>query len=411
MMRSRRERVLKTLNFEQPDCMPKDLGGMASTGISCFAYPRLVKALGLPERLPKVFDIGQMLALPDRDVLDALDCDVVTVTTDQFTNAFDEPEKWKPFDFGGRLSALVRDPTVFSVDLDGTLHHTGGAVGVVYTMPPASFVFDSLHAGQPLNLGEDLPRKDLDEIQHELDECLLTETKVQSIAQFCQRVRNATDRAVFFNGLQAGLDFHGGIATWSMLCVLDKDYVHAVHERLTAHYISQVEALLPAIQESVDLIMVNADDHGAQDRTFLPPALFRELYVPYYQRINQAIHRLAPHIKTFLHSCGAIYAILDDVIESGFDILNPVQWTAGKHSYQDWKDRCRGRIALWGGGVNSQQTLPFGTPEEVYQEAKAVAAYLAQDSGYVFNGIHNILAEIDPANIIALYKAARDVMF
>ncbi|MCP4378303.1 MAG: hypothetical protein GY794_19275, partial [bacterium] len=376
MTLTRKERVLKSLNFECPDQLPKDLGGMASTGISCFAYPGLVKALGLPERLPKVFDIRQMLALPDADVLDALDCDVVMVNTDRFTNAFEEPEKWKPFDFGGRLPALVRDPTLFTVDLDGTLHHTGGADGVVYTMPPASFVFDSLHAGQPLDLEGDLPKKELVEVAQELREHALTEANIRSIAQFCRKAREATDRAIFLNGLQADFGFHGGIATWSMLCLLEKEYVHAVQEVLTAHYIEQIEALLPSIQQDVDIIMLSADDHGAQDRTFLRPNVFQELYVPYYQRINRAIHQIAPHVKTFLHSCGAIHSILDDIIEAGFDILNPVQWPAGKHSYQAWKDTCRGRIALWGGGVNAQHLLPFGTVTEIAEQAKTVANYL-----------------------------------
>ena len=409
MVLTRKERVLKSLNFECPDQLSKDLGGMASTGISCFAYPGLVKALGLPERLPKVFDIGQMLALPDADVLDALDCDVVMVNTDRFTNAFEEPEKWKPFDFGGRLPALVRDPAIFTTEPDGTLHHTGGADGVVYTMPPSSFVFDEEHGGQPLDLGGELPKKDLDEVAQQLREYTLTEANVSSIAQYCRKAREATDRAIFLNGLQAAFGFHGGIATWSMLCLLEKEYVHAVHELLTAHYIEQIEALLPSIQQDVDIIMLSADDQGAQDRTFLRPNVFRELYVPYYQRINRAIHQIAPHVKTFLHSCGAIYTILDDIIDTEFDILNPVQWSAGKHSYQNWKDACRGRIALWGGGVDSQHLLPFGTVAEVAEQAKTVTAYLSRDSGYVFNSIHNILAEIDPEKVIAMYKAAGNV--
>ncbi|GAK54068.1 putative methyltransferase [Candidatus Moduliflexus flocculans] len=407
MEMTRRERVLKTLNFETPDRLPKDLGGMASTGISCFAYPRLVKALGLPERLPKVFDTFQMLALPDQDVLDALDCDVAFVAVDQYSNILEEPQKWQPFDFGGRLPALVLDPTIFQVESDGTIRRTQGNVA---TMPPSSYVFDEIHGGQPLNLSGELVKEDLDQLAERFQKERLTENRVQSIASYCQKVREATDRAILFNGAIAGFEFRGGIAAWSMLCMLEKDYVNAVHELLTTHYIRQVEALLPAIKDSVDVIWVNSDDHGAQDRTFLPPKVFRELYLPYYQRINQTIHRIAPQVKTFLHSCGAIYAILDDVIAAGFDVLNPVQWTAGNQGYQAWKDKCRGRIALWGGGVNAQRTLPFGTPEEVYQEAKTVSTYLSDGNGFVFNSIHNILAEITPENVIALYKAAKDVV-
>ena len=93
-------------------------------------------------------------------------------------------------------------------------------------------------------------------------------------------------------------------------------------------------------------------------------------------------------------------------MESGFDVLNPVQWSAGKHTYREWKDKARGRIALWGGGVNSQVTLPFGSVDDVRRETAEVVAYMRQDSGYVFCNIHNILVEIDPQKVIAMYEAA-----
>jgi uroporphyrinogen decarboxylase len=170
--------------------------------------------------------------------------------------------------------------------------------------------------------------------------------------------------------------------------------------------VENLRRLLPAIAESVDVVMLAADDHGIQTSTILPPAVFRELYVPYYRRANAAVHECAPGVKSFLHCCGAVYDILDDIIAAGFDVLNPVQWSAGGHSWREWKDKCRGRIALWGGGVNTQTTLPHGTPAEVAREAREVAAYLAGDNGYVFCAIHNLLAEVPPEKILALYGAA-----
>ena len=114
-MPSPRERVMQALNYEMPDRPPKDLGGMLSSSISGFAYPKLVAALGLPPRLPKMYDTGQMLAMPDLDVLDALGVDIVTICG-RATNAFAEPEKWLPYDFNGRLPALVRNPAIFITD-------------------------------------------------------------------------------------------------------------------------------------------------------------------------------------------------------------------------------------------------------------------------------------------------------
>ena len=160
---TRRDRVMSALNFQPTDRVPKDLGGMPSTCVSCFAYPGLVRALGLPPRRPRVYDTGQMLALPDTDVLDALDCDVVTLTPDM-TNAFPQPELWKPYGFNGRLDAEVRNPAQFQDLPDGTIlqPHYGAK------MPPSAHVFETEHAGQPMLLTGDLPKPDLDELRARL---------------------------------------------------------------------------------------------------------------------------------------------------------------------------------------------------------------------------------------------------
>ena len=164
--------------------------------------------------------------------------------------------------------------------------------------------------------------------------------------------------------------------------------------------------LVPEIGPYVDVIMMAADDWGTQNNLIASPKVFRNLFLPFYRRVTDECHRIAPNVKLFLHSCGAIYNLIDLVVESGFDILNPIQWPAGGHSYKEWKDKARGRIALWGGGVNSQVTLPLGTVEDVRKEVREVTQYMKQDGGYVFCNIHNILAEIAPEKVIAMYEEA-----
>jgi uroporphyrinogen decarboxylase len=134
---------------------------------------------------------------------------------------------------------------------------------------------------------------------------------------------------------------------------------------------------MPEIAPYVDVIWAASDDWGTQNSTIASPETFRTLFLPYRRRINDELHRLAPDSKVFLHSCGAIYDIIDQVIECSFDVLNPVQWCAGRRSYKEWKDKARMRIALWGGGVNSQVTLPLGTVEDVEREVREVASYLS----------------------------------
>ncbi len=215
-MPTSRERVLQTLNFQQPDRVPKDLGGMRSTCISAFAYPKLVAALGLPPRLTRVEDTGQMLALPDLDVLDALGIDVITVL-DGVTNAFDQPEMWHDYDFNGRLSAQVRWPENFSTQPDGTIVQHGRSL-----MGPDSFVFDEEHAGQPLDLSADLPKVDLKRLRQEIHHKAVKDEKVKSLRELTRRVRSSSDRAVFFQR------WHGRRADWHWFVQRAGDFPHAV---------------------------------------------------------------------------------------------------------------------------------------------------------------------------------------
>jgi len=401
-MTTSRERVLQALNFQTPDRMPKDLGGMRSTSISAFAYPKLIEALGLPPRLPRVEDTGQMLALPDLDVLDALDIDVVAIL-DGATNAFDQPELWHAYDFNRRLPALVRYPDNFRTLPDGTILQ-----GRHQRMPPSSYVFDEEHGGQPLDLSAALPKLDLKQLRQSMQSGVIQDERIVSIRGLCRRVRESTDRAVFFNDgtLQAriGIGAHSGLAIFPILCITEPDYVTELHEIVTERAVANVRALLPEIHRDIDIIMLTADDWGTQRNLIASPKVYRELFLPYYRRLTDECHRIAPQVKLFMHSCGAIYNLIDLVIESGFDILNPVQWCAGKQSYREWKDRARGRIALWGGGVNAQVTLPLGSVDDVRREVAEVTAYMNQDGGYVFCNIHNILAEIEPEKVIAMYK-------
>ncbi|OQB33382.1 MAG: methylcobalamin:coenzyme M methyltransferase [Candidatus Hydrogenedentes bacterium ADurb.Bin170] len=401
-----RERVLAALNFEAFDRTPRDLGGMPSTGISCFAYPALVQALGLPPRRPRVYDTGQMLALPDTDVLDALGCDVVTLQPD-VTNAFPQPELWHPYHFNNRLDAEVLDLSPFSALPDGSVRQTPpGSV-----MPPHAYVFDVEHAGHALVLSGDIPRPDLDEIRASLKKRRWSRERKKQLLETAKRVRDTSDRAVLFNGLQPGMGITNftGLALFPMLCLTEPEFVEELHGMLLAFTLEALEDWLPELGHCIDIYMCSADDWGTQSALIASPQIYRTLFKPFYKKMNDAIHQLAPGVKTFLHSCGAIYDLMDDIAESGFDILNPVQWTAGGHSVQEWKDKARHRIALWGGGVNTQHTLPRGTVQEVEEEVRRTVSCLQEDSGYVFCAIHNILAEIDPEKIIAMYRAAGDM--
>lgn len=402
-----RERVLKALAFEETDRVPRDLGAMKSTGISAFAYPRLVQALGLPPRPPRVHDTEQMLALPDLDVLDALGCDVVTIDGG-VTNAFEEPEKWRDYDFGDRLEARVLNPESFQTLEDGTVVQNNRT-----RMPPTSFVFNADHSGQPLlDLDAPLPLLDLIKLEGDLQAREITEEQVAQTSDLARRVRKSTDRAVFFTDFCSagiGIGGHCGIGIFPIICKLEPGYVRDYNEIQIDHALRNVRRLLPSIQGCVDVIMTTADDWGTQNSLIASPETYRSLFLPYYRRLNDEIHELLPGVKIFMHNCGAIYDLLDLIIESGFDVLNPIQWSAGKRGYREWKDRLRGRASQWGGGISAQHTLPNGSIEEIQREVREVAGYCRRDGGYIFNNIHNLLAEIPPEKVIAMYEAAGTV--
>jgi uroporphyrinogen decarboxylase len=200
-----------------------------------------------------------------------------------------------------------------------------------------------------------------------------------------------------------GIGAFNGVAIFPMLCLTEPDYVTELHEIVTEHTLSNLRTLLPEIRDQVDIVMLAADDWGTQRNLIASPKIFRQLFLPYYRRVTETCHRLAPNVKLFLHSCGAIFNLIDLLVEAGFDVLNPVQWPAGGHSYREWKEKCRGRIALWGGSVNAQATLPLGSLEAIRAEAASVSRCLGEGGGYVFCNIHNILAEITPERVMALY--------
>ena len=395
------QRVHDALEFKPVDRLPRDLSGMRSTGISCFAYPRLVEALGLPPRRPRIYDTGQMLALPDLDVLDALGCDCVTVDG-MLTNAFEQPELWHDYDFNGRLKAKVLDPQSYRVAPDGTIF-----MGEYHRMGPDSTVFNSEHAGCGIDLSTDIPPPDVEAYRRGCEEAKLTPEKVKDLAAFYAKVRReAKGRAIFGCEWSSATGIGIGMGLYPMQCVLYPEDIATQHDLTTQRCIHNLRLLLPLIKDNVDVLMMSADDWGTQTSLVASPDVFRTLFKPYYTRIMHVAHELAPRVKFFLHSCGAIHPLLGDIAECGFDIVNPVQWSAGGKTPAEWKAAAGKTLAFWGGGVNAQETLPLKSVEAVRSEVRRVVPELSKGGGYVFANTHNILAEIDAQKVVAMYDEA-----
>lgn len=403
---TRRERVRAAIRYEKVDRTPMDLGSMRSTGISAFSYPKLIEALGLPPRLPRVFDPMQMLALPDPDLLDALDIDVSLVELDGM-NTFADEQLFTPYTYNGRLPALVRDLGEYSLSDEGTvLWHYGDQS---WRMPDGAHFFEQEHGGEPFDLSKEILLPDLKKRREELEKGRLTDRHVKNILGAIRTMRDQSDRAINLGAYRGTLGFPGGMANWSMVCMLHPDAALEYFDLIAEYAIADYRLLLSELSGLADIITVSADDQGTQENPLISPELFERIYVPSYRRINDAIHEADPEVKTFLHSCGAIYDLIGSVARAGFDILNPVQWNAGGHGYEAWKQRAvNERVVLWGGGINTQVTLPFGSLQEIRSEIKMVRSIMQRSSGWVFCPIHNIMADIEPERILCMYESMKE---
>ena len=160
-----------------------------------------------------------------------------------------------------------------------------------------------------------------------------------------------------------------------------------------------------AVQNRIDVIVMSGTDFGAQNGPMISPEIYRELFKPFHEKMNNWIHSHT-HWKTFYHTCGSILAFIDDFIEAGIDILNPVQLSAAHMNPEISKDMYGKKIVFWGGGINTQNTLPFGTPQEVKEEVNHLIKIFSRDGGYVFAPVHNIQSDVPVENLMVMFDEA-----
>jgi len=160
--------------------------------------------------------------------------------------------------------------------------------------------------------------------------------------------------------------------------------------------------------DNVDAVFTCGTDFGTQNSVFCSVASFRELWFPYYKQLNDWIHRHT-NWKVFKHCCGSAERFIDSFIECGFDILNPVQCSAAGMAPEHLKAKYGDRITFWGGGVDTQQTLPFGSPQEVREQVLRRCEIFSPGGGFIFNAIHNVQAGTPVENIVAMIDAVHEV--
>jgi hypothetical protein len=411
-----REIVLSALAHKPTARIPVDFGGTAVTGMHVSCVAALRDFYGLEKRPVKVHEPYQMLGLLDEDLKQALGIDVEGVYPRNTMFGF-PAERWKPWRTYDGLEVLVPGDFNITTDEKGdTLIYPEGDLSAPPSgrMPKGGYFFDTIVRQEPLDSGHLDPDDNLEEFGP-VSEADLSYFVVSA------RAAAATGRAVIacFGGTALGdialvpapfLKHPKGIrdiTEWYISTVVREDYIHKVFTRQTEIALANLEKIHQAVGGLVDAVFVCGTDFGTQTTTFCSPETFRSLYMPYYKKINGWIHRHTGW-KTFKHSCGAVETFMDLFIESGFDIINPVQCSASGMEPEKLKARYGGRLAFWGGGVDTQQVLPFGNPREVREQVLRRCEVFSKSGGFVFDSIHNVQAGTPVANVVAMLEAVHE---
>ena len=411
-----RERLSAALNHRQPDRIPVDFNGTAVTGMHVKCVIGLRDHYGLEKRLVKVHEPYQMLGWIDDDLQTALGIDVVGVYGPDTMFGY-RNENWTPWRMDDGTEVLMSGNFRTAKDAnDDTLVYPGGD----RTAPPSGrlpkngFFFDTIIRQEPIDEAKLDPADNLEEFGP-IDEEALRHFEVES------RRAGATGRGIIgsFGGTALGdialvpapgLKHPKGIRDveeWYVSTLTRRPYVHKVFEGQTEIALANLEKIHSRVGDQVQAVFTCGTDFGTQQSTFCSVAAFRELYLPYYKRINAWIHGHTAW-KTFKHSCGAVAALIPAFIESGFDILNPVQVSAAGMDARTLKQEFGRDIVFWGGGVDTQKTLAFGAPEEVRAEVLERCQVFGRDGGFVFNSVHNIQANVPIPNIVAMFEAVKE---
>jgi hypothetical protein len=411
-----RERVVTTLRHRQPDAIPIDFGGTAVTGMHVSCVAALRDHYGLEKRPVKVHEPYQMLGFIEEDLKHVLGIDVEGVYAAETMFGF-RNENWKPWRMDNGLEVLVSEHFKTTKDEKGdTLVYPKGDLSAPPSgrMPKNGFFFDTIVRQEPIEEEKLNPEDNLEEFG------LISDRDLDYFEQASKEIAQ-TGRAVIatFGGTAFGdialvpapfLKYPKGIRDieeWYVSTLTRQPYVREVFEKQCEIAIENLIEIHKRVGNLVDAVFICGTDFGTQWSTFCSVETFRSLWMPYYKRINDWIH-IHTSWKTFKHSCGSVVTLIPSFIESGFDILNPVQCSAEGMAPEHLKKEYGSEIAFWGGGVDTQKTLMFGTPQQVREEVLRRCEIFGKGGGFVFNTVHNIQGNVPVKNVVAMFDALRE---
>ncbi len=414
-----RQRVTLTLNHQQPDIVPLDLGGGPTSGMHVSSVYLLRQALKLdaPGTPVKVIEPFQMLGEIKPDLIAALGVDILPLGMRNTMFGF-RNENWKPWTFFDGTPVLVPEAFNTQSEPNGDIlmypqgDHNAPASG---RLPYNGFYFDAIIRQPPIDEAALDPMENLEEFQ------LISDQDLEYLRVESSKLYEETEMAILgnFGGTAFGdvglipapqLKNPRGIrdiAEWYMSTASRPTYIYKVFEGQCEIALQNLERIHAAVGEQITAIFMSGSDFGMQNGPLISPKNYRSLFKPFNKALNDWVHQHTTW-KTYMHCCGSIAKLIPDFIEAGFDILNPVQTSAADMDPQMLKNRFGNEIVFWGGGIDTQKLLPFGSPEQIRLQVQERMSIFGRGGGFVFNPIHNVQACIPVENLIALYEAVRD---
>lgn len=412
-----KHRINTVLNHHEADTIACDFGATTVTGIHCLVVEGLREYYGLEKRPVRISEPYQMLGAIDEDLALALgiDCIGVSGPYDMFGI---KQENWSEVLMPWGQTVLL--PKQFKIRRQGENYYTfpegDDTLPPSGIMPESGFFFNGIER-QDSEIDDD--RLDINDNLEEFT--TISEASLDYWENAISEA-NKTGRAVVasFGGMGLGdvamvpamnLKHPKGIRNiteWYMSIVMRQDYIHQIFDKQTDIAIGNLEKLNARVGGKVDVAYICGTDFGTQDSQFCSSQTFDELYLPYYKKMNDWIHKNTSW-KTFKHSCGAIAPLIENLLDAGFDILNPVQINAKDMNPYVLKEKFGSRVTFWGGGIDTQRVLPYGTKEEIRSQVYELCEIFGKDGGFVFSSVHNIQANVPIENVVTLMETIKEI--
>ncbi len=408
-----RERVLAAINHQTPDRVPVDLGATPSSGISAIAYSNLVNHIGNAELPVQIYDVVQQLAQPDRTILDRFGVDVLDIG-----RTFNEkPTDWEPTILANGAPAFYpkwfkpvkrEDGSYVTFDDDGKTMLSRMPVGATF-FDQTYFPYVDGYPDSYENLDAEMGRIMWARDAHSPWDHAGEDRFWEQLRERTLRLRETTDKALLVvcgcNLFEWGT-FLRRMDNFLMDLLCDPANVERLLDELLKRHLATLEKVCNAVGDLVDIIRFG-DDLGMTSGPFMDADTYRLLFKPRHKILCDYVKEHS-QMHTFIHSCGSISSLMPDLIEAGIEIFNPIQTNAWQMEPEFLKKEFGQDCTFWGGGIETAGVLNVGTPEKVREQVLERLETFSNGGGFVFNTVHNILPDVPPQNIVAMFDAIQE---